>query len=110
MLSTICFRIEARGQGHSDLKNVCDLSQPQDVSNKPNLGFLGDKPLARFLELKPEVKDTVPWKQYVTLYNPKMSPYNKYGIPTSNNTRYALDRIFLEQRSRSRTQCPGNGM
>ena len=33
------------------------------------------------------------------LGHPKMHPLTKFGIPTSNNMRYAQDRIILNTRS-----------
>ena len=36
---------------------------------------------------------------YATLRHPKMHPQTKFGIPTSNNMRYALEMIILKTRS-----------
>ena len=38
-----------------------------------------------FLESKTNVKVTVTQRQHVTLPDPKMYPYTKFGIPISNN-------------------------
>ena len=35
--------------------------------------------------MRPEVKVTVIYKQYVTLCDPRMYPNTKFGIPSSNN-------------------------
>ena len=73
-------RTEARGQGHSDSKTVCDTPQwcyPKMYSytkfgiHKQRTGV--------------KVKITVTQKQYVTLHDPKVYPHTKYGIPTSKN-------------------------
>ena len=36
---------------------------------------------------------------YATLRHPKMHPYTKFEIPTSNNMRYAPDTIIFKTRS-----------
>ena len=38
-------------------------------------------------------------KWYVTIRHHKMHPHTKFGIPISNNKRYALDTIILKPRS-----------
>ena len=54
----------------------------------------------QFLETRSEVKFkvTVTKLWYVT-HHPKLHPHTKFEIPTSNNMRYAPDRIILKTRS-----------
>ena len=52
-----------------------------------------------FLKTRPEVKVTVTCKWYKTLHHPKMHSHTKFGIPISNNKRYALDTIIIKTRS-----------
>ena len=50
------------------------------------------------LETMPEVEVTLSKGWYATLRHPKMHPYTKFGIPTSNNMRFAVDTIILKTR------------
>ena len=50
-------------------------------------------------ETRSDVKFTVTQLWYVTLHHPKIHQQTKFGIPTSNNMRYAPDTIFLRTRS-----------
>ena len=43
------------------------------------------------LEIWSEVKVTVTQGWYATLHHPNMHAHTKFGIPTSNNKRYASD-------------------
>ena len=42
-------RIEARGQGHSDPKIVCDTPRPPRCIHTPNLGFLRENDVGGML-------------------------------------------------------------
>ena len=53
----------------------------------------------QFLETRSEFKVTVTQLWYMTLCHREMNPHNKFGIPTSNNMRYATDTIILKTRS-----------
>ena len=48
------------------------------------------------LETKSEAKVTVAQKLDGTLLNPKTHSHNKFGIPTSNNTRYTQGMFILK--------------
>ena len=47
------------------------------------------------LELRPEIKVIVIFKQFVALCKPKMYPHTKYGILTSNNKLNMLRTRFF---------------
>ena len=53
-----------------------------------------------YSKIRSEVKVTVTQNCYMTLRYPKMYPHTKFGIPHSNNTRYARDTIILKTRSK----------
>ena len=46
-----------------------------------------------------QIKVTVTQWWYLTLCHPKMHAHTKFGIPSSNNMRYALDMTILKTRS-----------
>ena len=72
----------------------------------PNLGFLHQiiqeicTDSMQFLKTRSEVKFKVTVTQlwYTALCHPKMHPYTKFEIPTSNNMRYVPDTIILKTR------------
>ena len=53
----------------------------------------------QILETRSEVKVTMTQGWYTTLRHRKMHPNTKFGIPSSNNMRYAPDTIILKTRS-----------
>ena len=58
----------------------------------------------RVPETRSEVKVTMTQGWNTTLRYPKMHPHTEFGIPTSNNKRYAPDKIILKLDQRSRSQ------
>ena len=80
---------------------VCDTLPSQDEFThqiwnsflKEYRRYAGDS--MQFIETRSEVKATVTQLWYATLRHPKMHPYTKFEIPTSNNMRDILKtRLF----------------
>ena len=91
------------GQGHSNLKMVCDTPSSQDTFThqiwnsylKEYRRYAPDS--MHFLGTRSEVKFKVTMTQLwcATLCHPKMHPHTKFEIPTSNNIRDMLrTRLF----------------
>ena len=89
--------VSGQGQGHSDLKMVCDTPPSQDaytlqIGNYYLKEYKRYPPDTIILKTRSEVKVTVTQKWYVTLFHPKMHLHNKFGIPKTNkNRRYEPD-------------------
>ena len=58
------------------------------------------------LKTRSEVKVTLDRKSYTTLRHTKMHPHTKFGIPTTNNMKYAPDTFFLNTNQRSSHSDP----
>ena len=89
------------GQGHSDLKMVCDTLPSQDAFTHQILNYYLKEykryaPDTIILKTRSEVRVTVTRKWYVSLRHPKMQYHNKFGFPISKNIG---DMQFLETRS-----------
>ena len=91
------------GQGHIDLKMVCDTPSSQDVFThqswnsylKEYRRYAPDS--MQFLETRSEVKFKITVTQllYATLCQSKIHPHTKFEIPTSNNIRDMLRTRFF---------------
>ena len=81
----------SQGQGHSDLKMICDTPPSHDAFThqiwnsylKEHKRYAPDTIILK--KTRSEVKVTVTQKWYATLRHPKMHPHIKFGIPTSKN-------------------------
>ena len=86
---------------------VCDTPSSQDVFTHQSWNsYLKEyrryaPGSMQFLETRSKVKFKITVTQllYATLRQSKMHPHTKFEIPTSNNIRYAKDRILLKTRS-----------
>ena len=86
---------------------VCDTPSSQDVFTHQSWNsylkeFRRYAPDSmQFLETRSEVKFKITVTQllYATLCQSKMHPHTKFEIPTSNNMRYAKDKILQKTKS-----------